>query len=320
MLTFLFELDKSIPQKDEPRYTAYANGFIEGDLTIRASDSVFFQKSCIKVAELGIYLGQWMEQVQHGQNVHMNYETPDREEIILSFSYEEDNQWRVSSSWQQFELPESISTTTLVESVQRYLYELNKELRAIEYPVTFDQYLRGERMMQLSYKRLCDSKADTTSIEVYNESERVGAVRGYYKNTLMKVLDFIPKVGSNIIYEIKDSKDNIRVVAKDVSRQRQRRILVTYKDNHDVEHEILVCNGKLLDANFLFTFTYKKEEYVVHKTPIGLGKLLRNGYVIADWNIRLEEDMYDIEMNVYDEGYIEDQYLLLGVFHSILYG
>lgn len=274
----------------------------------------------MKVAELGIYLGQWMEQVQHGQNVHMNYETPDRDETILSFFYEEDNQWRVSSSWQQFELQECISTTTVVESVQRYLYELNKELRMVEYPVTFDQYLRGERMMQLSYKRLCDSKADTVPIEVYNESEGVGTVRGYYKNTLMRVLDFIPKVGSNIIYEIKDSKDNIRVIAKDVSRQRQRRILVTYKDNHDAEHEILVCDGKLLDANFLFTFTYKKEEYVVHKTTFGMGKLLRKGYVIADWNIRLEEDMYYIEMNVYDENYIKDQYLLLGVFHAVLYG
>ncbi len=320
MLTFLFELDKSLPKKDNPRYDAYSKGFIEGDVTIRASDRVFLQKSCMKVAELGIYLGQWMEQVQHGQNIQMNYETADREEVILSFFYEEDNQWRVSSGWQQFELQERISTTTLVESVQRYLYELNKELRMVEYPVTFDQYLRGERMMQLSYKRLCDSKADTTSIEVYNGSEGVGAVRGYYKNTLMKVLDFIPKVGSNIIYEIKDSKDDIRVIAKDVSRQRQRRILVTYIDHNDTEHEILVCDGKLLDANFLFTFTYKGEEYVVHKTTIGLGKLLRNGYVIADWNIRLEEDMYYIEMNVYDEGYIEDQYLLLGVFHAVLYG
>ncbi|EEL81255.1 hypothetical protein bcere0028_30760 [Bacillus cereus AH1271] len=320
MLTFLFELDKAIPQEDEPKYDAYTKGFIEGDLTIRASDSVLFQKSCMKVAELGIYLGQWMEQVQYGQNVHMNYETSDREEVILGFFYEEEDQWRISSSWQQFELQERISTTALVESVGRYLYELNKELRAIEYPVTFDQYLRGERVIQLSYKRLCDSKADTTSIEVYNESKQVGAVRGYYKNTLMRVLDFIPKVGSNIIYEIKDSRDNIRVIAKDVSRQRQRRILVTYIDHNDAEHEILICDGKLLDANFLFTFTYKREEYVVHKTTIGLGKLLRNGYVIADWNIRLEEDMYDIEMNVYDEDYIEDQYLLLGVFHAVLYG
>ncbi|MDV6039126.1 cytoplasmic protein [Bacillus sp. SM-B1] len=320
MLKFSFELDKNIPQKDEPRYEAYSKGFIEGEVTIYAGDSVLFQKSCMKVAEFGIYLGQWMEQVQHGQNVHMNYETPDRDETILSFFYEEDNQWRVSSSWQQFELQECISTTTVVESVQRYLYELNKELRAIEYPVTFDQYLRGERMMQLSYKRLCDSKADTVPIEVYNESEGVGVVLGYYKNTLMRVLDFIPKVGSNIIYEIKDSKDNIRVIAKDVSRQRQRRILVTYIDNHDAEHEILVCDGKLLDANFLFTFTYKREEYVVHKTTFGMGKLLRKGYVIADWNIRLEEDMYYIEMNVYDENYIKDQYLLLGVFHAVLYG
>ncbi|WP_454015553.1 tubby C-terminal domain-like protein [Bacillus sp. Marseille-Q7846] len=320
MLTFLFELDKSLPKKDEPQYDAYSKGFIEGDVTICVGDRVLLQKSCMKVAELGIYLGQWMEQVQHGQNVQMNYETTDRDEVILGFFYEEDDQWKIYSSGQQFELQESISTTTLVESVQRYLYELNKELRAIEYPVTFDQYLRGERIMQLSYKRLCDSKADTTSIEVYNESKQVGAVRGYYKNTLMRVLDFIPKVGSNIIYEIKDSKDNIRVIAKDVSRQRQRRILVTYKDNNDAEHEILVCDGKLLDANFLFTFTYKREEYVVHKTSFGMGKLLRKGYVIADWNIRLEEDMYDIEMNVYDEDYIEDQYLLLSVFHAVLYG
>ncbi|MBK5430300.1 cytoplasmic protein [Bacillus sp. TH25] len=320
MLTFLLELDKAIPKKDEPRYVAYANGFIEGDLTICVGDRVLLQKSCMKVAELGIYLGQWMEQVQHGQNVHMNYETTDRDEVILGFFYEEDDQWRISSSWQEFELQERIPTTTLVESVQRYLYELNKELRVIEYPVTFDQYLRGERMMQLSYKRLCESKADMTPIEVYNGSKHEGVVRGYYKNALMKVLDFIPKVGSNINYEIKDSKDNIRIIAKDVSRRRQRKILVTYIDNDDVEHEIMVCDGKLLDANFLFTFTYKTEEYVVHKNSLGIGKLLRKGYVIADWNIRLEEDMYYIEMNVYDEDYIEDQYLLLGVFHAVLYG
>ncbi|HDR7794480.1 TPA: cytoplasmic protein [Bacillus luti] len=320
MLTFLFELDKSIPQKDEPRYAAYANGFIEGNVTIRVGDKVFLQKSCMKVAEMGIYVGQWMEQVQNGQNVHMNYETADRDETILGFFYEEDNQWRISSSWQQFELHERISTAALVESVQRYLYELNKELRMIEYTVTFDQYLRGERVMQLSYKRPCDSKADEMPIEVYNGSKRVGVVRGYYKNTLMRVLDFIPKVGSNIIYEIKDSKDNIRIVAKDVSRQRQRRILVTYIDNSDVEHEILVCDGKLLDANFLFTFTYRAEEYVVHKTSFGMGKLLRKGYVIADWNIRLEGDMYCIEMKVYDENYVQEQYLLLGVFHAVLYG
>ncbi|MCU4839404.1 cytoplasmic protein [Bacillus cereus] len=321
MLTFLFELDKVIPQTNEPRYVAYTNGFIEGDLTICMDDRVFFQKSRMKVAELGIYLGQWMEQVQHGQNVPMKYETADREEVILGFFYKEDhNQWNVSSSWQKFELQELISTTTLIESVQHYLYELNKELRMIEYPVTFDQYLRGERRMQLSYKRPCDSKADTTPVEVYNGSEQVGVVRGYYKNTLMRVLDFIPKIGSNIIYEIKDSKDNIRVIAKDVSRQRQRKILVTYIDNNDAEHEILVCDGKLLDANFIFTFTYKAEEYVVHKTSFGMGKLLRKGYLIADWNIRLEEDMYYIEMNAYDGDYMEDQYLLLGVFHAVLYG
>ena len=54
-------------------------------------------------------------------------------------------------------------------------------------------------------------------------------------------------------------------------------------------------------------------------TKLQLGKVItkrRNRRL----NIRLEEDMYDIEMNVYDEDYIEDQYLLLGVFHAVLYG
>ncbi len=45
MLKFLFELDKNLPQKDEPRYDAYSKGFIEGDVTICASDSVFFSKN-----------------------------------------------------------------------------------------------------------------------------------------------------------------------------------------------------------------------------------------------------------------------------------
>lgn len=77
-----------------------------------------------------------------------------------------------------------------------------------------------------------------------------------------------------------------------------------YKDNYDVEYEIFVCDGKLLDVNFLFIFIYKVEEYVVYKILFGMGKLLWKGYVIVDWNICFEEDMYYIEMNVYDEDYM----------------
>ncbi len=56
------------------------------------------------------------------------------------------------------------------------------------------------------------------------------------------------------------------------------------------------------------------------KLLLGWESYYEKGYVIADWNIRLEEDMYHIEMNVYDKDYIEDQYLLLGIFHAVLYG
>lgn len=40
----------------------------------------------MKVAELGIYLGQWMEQVQHGQNVPMKYETLTVKRSFLAYS------------------------------------------------------------------------------------------------------------------------------------------------------------------------------------------------------------------------------------------
>ncbi len=52
-----------------------------------------------------------------------------------------------------------------------------------------------------------------------------------------------------------------------------------------------------------FTFTYKREEYVVHKTSIGLETITKRLIVYLD--ICLEEDMYSIEMDVYDEDYID---------------
>ncbi|GGE58084.1 cytoplasmic protein [Priestia taiwanensis] len=316
MITFSFELDKHIPQEGEPTYTAYKNGFIEGELTIFVDDRVYFQKPSIKVAELGIYLGEWMEHVQYGQNVQMNYGTMDRKEVILDFTHEEDDKWSISSIWQEFVLDEHISTTTLLEGIKGYIQQLNEELRSIEYPVTFGQYLREERVMQLSYTRPIDSKADETVLELYNGSDQVGVIRGYYKNSLLKMLDFIPRRSSNLKYELKDSEGNIRISTKDTSKWRRRKIYVTYVDNNNTEHEIIVVDGKLVDADSLFTLTYKGADYVIHKKLFGLCKLLKKDHVIADWNIQVEGDTYRMELNVYDEEYVDEWYFVLGVLHS----
>ncbi len=71
---------------------------------------------------------------------------------------------------------------------------------------------------------------------------------------------------------------------------------------------------------FYLPLHIRRKNLLFIKLLLGWESYYERGYVIADWNIRLEEDMYHIEMNVYDEDYIEDQYLPLGVFHAVLYG
>ncbi|MBD8068821.1 hypothetical protein [Bacillus sp. PS06] len=126
----------------QPNMWAYQEGFIEGDLKIYLHERLYFHDPYINVAEFGNQLGKWLNKVQQGLLEQMNYTSIDHDEVIMSFTYERADTWRIHSIWQEFESDKLISTENLVEGVKNYLVDLNHELHKIKYCIKMDKYLR----------------------------------------------------------------------------------------------------------------------------------------------------------------------------------
>ncbi|WP_051759023.1 tubby C-terminal domain-like protein [Bacillus manliponensis] len=171
-------------------------------------------------------------------------------------------------------------------------------------------------MSQFSYKLELLSTS-TKPVEIYKGEQKVGVVKGFYKNIFMRILDYIYSSSSIISYELKDKENNIRIISKDATGLGRKKVLVRYIDNDNKEHEILMRDEKPFDIGEQVTFEYKNQKYVISKKPFQPAELLLDDHLIAEWKI--QPAAFRVVMNIVDYDYIEEQYLILGLFHAYLY-
>ncbi|WP_029329056.1 tubby C-terminal domain-like protein [Lentibacillus jeotgali] len=166
----------------------------------------------------------------------------------------------------------------------------------------------------------------TKPLNVYKGIEQIGVIQGYFDNLIKKFIDeIVGGVPMFLKFQLKDQFGNVRLHSK--PRTFKSEIAITYFDSNNEKCEILMMHGK--DANFgpkQIEFRYKGEDYLIYKkeslkkaltlksesAEIFLGEKL-----IADWNIHVSEQR--VNVRIYDNDFIEDEYLILGVFHAFLY-
>lgn len=137
-IKFLFILNDYIPS--EPAYVANTGKYIDGSLNIYLNDTLYFHDPSINLTEFASQLSEWVQKVQNGLRENMNYESINRNEDLMNFLYKGDESWGIYSVWQKFESEEFINTETLLESVIRFLTELNNGLIEINYDFTLDKF------------------------------------------------------------------------------------------------------------------------------------------------------------------------------------
>lgn len=168
----------------------------------------------------------------------------------------------------------------------------------------------------------------TKCLEIHRGIEKIGAFKGYYKNTFIKYLEEFLNDGRPYFlnYELTDSTGNVRLHAK-MSSLWKNEISVSYVENNETNTEILMKNMK--DVRFgpkRIEFTYHGENYSIFKKESIKEALTLNPYpaemffgkkLIADWKI----DVFDrrVIVHIIDNDFIEEEYLILGLFHVFLY-
>lgn len=116
----------SIPNEDQKQYFI---AYLEGILKIFLTGKLFFNSSDILIAELGVSLKKWIDNLKSGNLVGFHYETMDSDENpILSFKHSGKGGFIVESPWQEFEAAEFIDQKVLLEGVEDFLERLNVEL------------------------------------------------------------------------------------------------------------------------------------------------------------------------------------------------
>ncbi|MFB7140684.1 hypothetical protein ACFCYN_13605 [Gottfriedia sp. NPDC056225] len=137
-IKFLFILNDQIPT--EPAYVANTGSYIDGALNIYLNETLYFHDPNINLTEFAGQLNEWVQKVENGLRENMNYESINRNEDLMNFLYKGNDNWTIYSVWQMFEPVESINTECLIESVNKFLTELNGGLIEYNYDFTLDKF------------------------------------------------------------------------------------------------------------------------------------------------------------------------------------
>jgi|SRR6056297_46113 len=116
----------SVPNEDQKQYLI---AYLEGVFKIFLMEKLFFHSSEILLAELGVSLKKWINNIKSGNFGDFHYETMESDENpIISFEYNGKGGFIVKSPWSEFEATEPIGQNELIIEVEAFLERLNLKL------------------------------------------------------------------------------------------------------------------------------------------------------------------------------------------------
>lgn len=126
---FSFDLDKEIEKELISTRNFKLLADIEGDMEIVINNRTFFSEKYLLLLEFGIEVNKWLVRVKSNEVVDFSYETMSfNEGPILEFTQTSEGNWRIFSQWQEFDCTQNIPQNVLIDSVEKFLTELEAQL------------------------------------------------------------------------------------------------------------------------------------------------------------------------------------------------
>ncbi|MBU8790997.1 hypothetical protein KM885_09375 [Oceanobacillus caeni] len=141
-LKLKFELDSS--SFIEPKLIKKRSGKllvdIQGRLEVFLNDHCFFLEPSLALLEFGMALKNWRQE----EDFHYyTIEHDEREGPILAFNKIEENYWTIYSIWQLYESKELLDLDRIIEAVDLFLLELDRELLK-KYGFNMDEFITSK--------------------------------------------------------------------------------------------------------------------------------------------------------------------------------
>lgn len=125
---FSLDLDKEIEKELISTRNFKLLADIEGDLEIVINNRTFLSEKYLLLLEFGIEVYKWLTRVKSNEVVDFSYQTMSfNEGPILEFTQTSEGNWRIFSQWQEFDCTQKIPQNVLIDSVDKFLAELESQ-------------------------------------------------------------------------------------------------------------------------------------------------------------------------------------------------